>query len=189
MRISLAHKRSRKVICRSYKAYDKEQFVSDLTAVPFHITPIFDDIDGKAWAFSKLFLDIANEHAPIKQFHIRGGQVPYMTPEWRSAIRHKNRLWNKYRNLKTEVSWLAYKRQRNFCKSLRRKAITGYFHHKMNNLSSSPKEFWKLFGPLFNSKQRGTNDTCITLLEHDVFITDKQRIANIIQSVLYPCCW
>ncbi|PFX22317.1 putative RNA-directed DNA polymerase from transposon X-element [Stylophora pistillata] len=59
----------------------------DLTAVPFHIASIFDDVDDHAWAFGKLFLDIANEHAPIKQFHIRGGQVPYMTPEWRRAIR------------------------------------------------------------------------------------------------------
>ena len=61
--------------------------MSDLTTVPFHITPIFDDNDDQAWAFSKLFLDTANEHAPIKQFHIRGGQLPYMTPEWRRAIR------------------------------------------------------------------------------------------------------
>ena len=177
MRISLARKRSRKVTCRSYKAYDKERFVSDLTTVPFHITSIFDDIDDQAWAFTKLFSDIANEHAPIKQFHIRGGQLPYMTPEWRRAIRHRNRLWNIYRKSKTEPNWLAYKRQRNLCTSLRRKAITGYFRYKTNNLSSDPREFWKLFGPLFSSKQRGTND--ITLLEDDVFITDKQRIAHI----------
>ena len=52
---------------RSYKAYDKERFVSDVTIVPFHITSIFDDIDDQAWALSKLFLDIANEHAPIKR--------------------------------------------------------------------------------------------------------------------------
>ena len=134
-------------------------------------------LSDQAWAVSKLFLDIANEHAPIKQFHIRGGHVSYMTPEWRRAIRHRNRLWNKYMKFKTEVTWSAYKRQRNLCTSLRRKAITGYFRQKTDNLSSNPKEFWKLFGPLFNSKQRGTND--ITLLEHDVFITDKQRIANI----------
>ena len=46
-----------------------------------------------------------------------------------------DRLWNKYRKLKTEANWLAYKRQRNLCTSLRRKAITGYFRNKTNNLS------------------------------------------------------
>ena len=136
MRISLTRKRSRKVICRSYKAYDKERFVSDLTTVPFHITSIFDDIDDQAWAFSKLFLDIANEHAPIEQFHIHGGQLPDMTPEWRRAIRHRNRLWSKCRKLKTEANWLAYKRKRNLCTSLRRKAITGYFCYKKGILEA-----------------------------------------------------
>ena len=81
------------------------------------------------------------------------GQLPYITPEWRRAIRHRNRLWKKYRKLKTEANLLAYKRQRNLCTSLRRKAITGYFYYKTNNLSSNPKEFWKLFRPLFSSKK------------------------------------
>ena len=89
MRTSLARKRSRKIICRTYKAYDKERFVSDLTTVPFQVASIFEAFDDQALAFSELFLDIANEHAPIKQFHIHGAQVPYMTSEWRHAIRQK----------------------------------------------------------------------------------------------------
>ena len=125
MKISLARKRSREVICRSY--HESIWYKHDLYET--WLLCLFTLLHKSLMIlmtrpFSKLFLEIANEHAPIKQFHIRGGQVPYMTPEWRRAIRHRNRLWNKYRNLKTEIGWSAYKRQRKLCTSLRRKTIT-----------------------------------------------------------------
>lgn len=77
MRASYTRKPPRKNICRSYKCYDKERFFSDLNTVPFHISLILDDINNQAWAFGKLFDEVVNEHALIRQFHTRGGQVPY----------------------------------------------------------------------------------------------------------------
>ena len=52
MRISYTLHRSRKVICRSYKAYNKDQFVTDLAYAPFHVASIFDDADDQTWAFN-----------------------------------------------------------------------------------------------------------------------------------------
>ena len=106
MKAKASFKRSRKITCRSYKSYDKEAFVADLAMVPFHVVSIFDDPDDQAWAFQKLLTGVIDEHAPIKTFHIRGGHVPYMTPAWRKAIRHRNRLWNKHKKLQTTENWI-----------------------------------------------------------------------------------
>ena len=39
---------------------------------------IFDDVDDKLFAFESLHLDIINEQAPTRKFHVRGNQVPFM---------------------------------------------------------------------------------------------------------------
>ena len=46
--------------------------------------------------FETLFTEVLDDHAPLKQFHVRGNQVPYMTEEWRKTIRYRNRLWRKF---------------------------------------------------------------------------------------------
>ena len=68
----------------------------DMQIVPFRIIDLFDELDDKLYAFEQLFLSVLNEHAPIKQTMIRGNQVPYMTEQWRMAIRHCNTLWKKF---------------------------------------------------------------------------------------------
>jgi len=92
MKASHRHKKSMMITSRSYKCYDREKVLSDLSVVPFHVPFIFDDVDDQVWAFHHLFNNVVCEHAPVKRFHIRGGHVPYMTPEWRRAIRLRNRL-------------------------------------------------------------------------------------------------
>ncbi|KAK2552314.1 hypothetical protein P5673_026629 [Acropora cervicornis] len=67
--------------------------------------------EESVWAFHHLFNNVVSEHAPVKRFHIRGGHVPYMTPEWRRAIRLRNRLWKKYMRQHSESSWSDYKKQ------------------------------------------------------------------------------
>ena len=132
MRISHRHWKSLIVTARSYKSYYKEKFLSDLAAVPFHVPFIFDDVDDQVWAFEKLFNEIANDHTPIKRFRIRDSRM--------EAIRLRNRLWQKYLKQRTETLWLDYKKQRNVCTSLRRKAIAGYFHNKANVSEAKPQE-------------------------------------------------
>lgn len=69
----------------------------DMQFVPFHIIDLFDELDDKVYAFEQLFLGVINEHAPMKQTMIRGNQVPYMTEQWRKAIRHRHKLWKNSR--------------------------------------------------------------------------------------------
>ena len=46
--------------------------------VPFRtVMNDFDDIDDKLYAFESLFHTIIDQHARLKQAHVRGGQVPY----------------------------------------------------------------------------------------------------------------
>jgi len=83
----------------------------------------------------------------------------------------------KYMRQHSESSWSDYKKQRNVCTSLRRKAIGCYFQSKAHDSVTKPQEFWKIFGPIFKTKHSHSND--INLIEDNNFLGDKQQIASI----------
>ena len=102
---------------------------------------VFDDVDDKLYAFEQLYLDILDEHAPVKHTHLRGNQVPYMTEE----IRHCNKSWKVFMRDRTDCNYELYKRQRNKCTSLRRKAIKEHFKKKSERGRENPREFWHTY--------------------------------------------
>lgn len=73
--------RSLKICFRSLKHFDSALFKQGLHNAPFHIIEVFDDVDDKYYAFETLYLDILNEHAPLKQVHVRGNQIPFMNEQ------------------------------------------------------------------------------------------------------------
>ena len=86
-----------------------------LFLVPWHMVYFFDDIDSQVETFNSLFLDVLDEHAPIKRIKIKFRFYPFVTPEikqlmkttdrWhRKAIQTNDKLcWNRYRFFRQEV--------------------------------------------------------------------------------------
>ena len=49
---------------RSYKSYDRDLFLKDLNNVPWHLVYNEDNVDDAVLTWNKLFLDVADSHAP-----------------------------------------------------------------------------------------------------------------------------
>ena len=127
--------------------------------------PIFDDVDDKLFASELLYLDIINEHAPVKNFHVRGNQVPFMTEECRKYIRQRTKLWKTFTHDCTDVNYALYQRQRYKCFSLRRKVIKAYFVSKLE--AQDPNQFWNTYRLFLQSKNsRQANDICWRKMGH-----------------------
>lgn len=138
---------------------------------------VFEDVDDKLFVFETLFTEVLGDHAPLKQFHVRDNQVPYMTEEWQKVICYRNRLWRKFTKDRTDSNYQLYKAQRNKCTSLKRKAIKGFFSKKVTQ-SENPREFWEAYRPFLHSKNsKQAND--IILQENDVVFTDKKQVAEL----------
>ncbi|CAH3173398.1 unnamed protein product [Porites lobata] len=161
LRASEPRIRSREIRFRSLKNFDKQHFLHDLHNVPFQVAEIFDDVDDRLYV------------------RIKGNQVPFMNEQWRRAIRQKNRLWKCFIRERTDTNYELYKRQRNICTSLRRKAIKTFFDKKSE--SENPREFWDTYRPFLHSK-KSTQANDMILKEHDVVITDKKQIAELFNS-------
>ena len=105
--------------------------------------------------------------------------MPFMTEQWLKSIRHKNKLWKKFTHDRTDENYALYRKQRNKCSSLRRKAIKAYFLNKSE--TEKPNQFWNTYRPFLQSKKsRQANH--ILLEENGAPIKDKTEIANIFNS-------
>ena len=178
LRSSAPRTRSRKIVTRVYKTFKRDEFLTDLQSIPFSVMDIFDDVNDKLFVFESLYMDVVNEHAPLKRVHLRGNQVPFMTKQWRQEIRYRNRLWKKYLKERTDENYCKYKAQRNVCTRLRRKAIKDFFRKK--NVENSSREFWNVYRPFLHSKSKQAND--IFIKENDVVINQKKDIAEIFNN-------
>ena len=81
---------------------------------------------------------------------------------------------------RTDCNYELYRRQRNKCASLRRKAIKEHFKKKSESGRENPREFWDTYRPFLNSKTKQAND--IVLKENEVPITNKKQIAELMNN-------
>ena len=75
------------ITVRSYNNYTHAKFIEDLASIPFYIANICDDLDDHIYVFNSLFLDVLNDHAPMKRVKIKSRPNPCITPEIRQLKR------------------------------------------------------------------------------------------------------
>ena len=51
---------------RSYKSFDRSNYLHDLSVASFHVADIFDVINDSYWFWNTMMRNITNEHAPVK---------------------------------------------------------------------------------------------------------------------------
>ncbi len=132
---------------------------------------------GDYGAFEAVVMGVLNEHAPVKKKSIRANDGPFMTKELRKEHMHRTRLRNKYNKNRTEENLKAFKKQRNKCVKLLRKAKFDYYRNiDLDNLTDNHK-FWKTVKPLFSDKVQVKS--AITLIEDGKMVGKDSEIADI----------
>ena len=67
-----------------------------LSSAPWHVGQLFEDVNDQAYLWNALMNNILDEVAPLKKMREREKDVPYMTNQWKSAIRAKRKANDKY---------------------------------------------------------------------------------------------
>ena len=111
------------------------------------------------------FRKLVDKHAPQKTKVLRGNSAPFMTRELKKGIYTRTRLKNKYNKNPTKENELKFKRQRNKCVSLRKKAIKQHFKQATENGLISNRAFWNLVKP-FLSNRGGLAGSDISLVKN-----------------------
>ena len=119
---------------RSYKNFDDEKFTQDLSEAPWHVGEVFDDLEDHVYYWNTLMANIIDENLPLKKMRVRAKDVPYMTTNWKNAIRAKRRALAIYQNDKSDSNWDALRIWRNEATRQRRIAIKSYWKSKSDHL-------------------------------------------------------
>ena len=127
--------------------------------------------------FLNIFIEILNKHAPMKQKYLRVNQGRFMTKDLHKAIMKRSRLRNKFLRDRTDISRKQYKKQRNLCVSLLKKAKKDHFANLDIKSVTDNKKFWQTVKPLSSNKVKAK--TVIKLVENDAMIDDESEIAKI----------
>ena len=131
------------------KIYEAD-FLNDVKNCDFSLKT--DDPSENYDFLTNTFINIVNNHAPLKKKFIRGNQAPFMTRNLRKEIHTKSSFRNEFCKDPTKENEKLYKKQRNKCVALRRKCIKEYFHNISNNNIVTSKNFWNFIRPFLVNK-------------------------------------
>lgn len=163
---------------RSFKHLDAEKYKDELMQAPWHVGEIFDTADDKTSFLETLLSSIVDEHLPEKKMRVRTQDVPYMTNEWKKAIRAKRRAAKKYLKVQNRENWEAKRKARNEATRLRRKAIREYWKDQTTKLKCKPGEFYKTFMPFLSEKRNKGTTNELSLNIEGAISHDQSKIAN-----------
>ena len=92
---SLFQKASVKIIkYRDQRHFDQKSFF--MIWIVNYYKEIFTEIAMSHKKLSEIFVDILNDHAPLKEKPIRGNHAPFTNKELSKAIMEKSKTRNKY---------------------------------------------------------------------------------------------
>ena len=112
---------------------------------------------------------ILNLYAPLKKKYLRANHSRFISKELRKEIMLWSKLRNKFLEDKTDEERTKYRKQRNICLQLLRRAKRNYYNDlDLSNVTGNRK-FWKTIRPLFVNKIKGKNK-------------GDQKVANIFNS-------
>ena len=169
---------------RSYKHFNNDLFLEELSKIPYHVTEIFDDVNDSYWLWHQLTMQVVNEHAPLKTGKVRGQRAPYMNGKLRRAINVKNMLKRKFEKVGNKENWNNYRLQRNIVTKLRKNSINVYLAKKCNVNTANNFNgygFWETIKPLI-SKNGGVKNDNIVLMKDDIVHTKPDKVATIFNT-------
>ena len=93
----------------------------------------------------------------MKHKYLRANQGRFMTKDLHKTIMKRTRLRNKLLSNWAEM-FREYKKQRDFCVNLLKKANKEHFANLDVNSISDNKKFWQIVKPLFSKKVKSKNN-------------------------------
>ena len=177
------------ITSRSYKNFDDEKFTQDLSEAPWHVGEVFNDLEDHVYYRNTLMPNITDENLPLKKMRVRAKDVPYMTTNWKNAIRAKRRALATYQNDKSDSNWDALHIWRNEATRQRRIAIKSYWKSKSDHLKEKPADFYRTFMPFLGSNARARS-TEFNIKVGNEIVKNPDKVAETLANLFcFNCRW
>ena len=157
---------------RKYKHFNKNKFEKEILNRLSKCNKKTYQIDE----FKELFITTLNIHVPLKTKFLRANHANFVSKELTKAIMLRSKLRNKYLIEKSEEARLLYKKQRNVCVFLLKKAKKEYYENLDLQNVTDTKRFWKTVKPVFGNKAETCNT--VSLIEKSTVIKSEKALAK-----------
>ena len=157
---------------RDYRNFQEEVFRQDLQKQ-------IADLDVQRLTYTSFqgaFGHVLDNHAPMKKRYIRANDSPFMNRTLHKAFMRRTRLKNKYNKNRTAENWDAFRRQRNLCVKLSRKAKRDFYNQIDISAVTDNKKFWKTVKPFISDKS--SSKSRITLVEEGKIVSNESDVAE-----------
>ena len=141
------------ITIRNFQHFNAKDFQADLSCAPFHVADIFEDKDDAHWAWSLMFKQICDNHAPFKRIKIRSKSDPWITNEIRRKMNYRYKLFKSAVSTKDETAWANYKKIRNEITADVRRAKAKFFRENID-AAKSTAAYWKVLSEATSPKRR-----------------------------------
>ena len=164
---------------RSYKHYQKNDFIQDLSVANWSDVDNEPDVDSAVLAWNKLFSCIANNHAPLKTARMKGTKSPWMTTQLTEAMQKRDFYHRKAKQSNCSGYWTLYQQPRNFVNAEVKRCKSEYYTRTIKENKQNHSALWKTLNEITSRK----GNTPVSCIEGDgVLYTDHASIASIMNK-------
>ena len=127
-----------------------------------------------------MFLDIADNHAPLKKKRVKGISSPWITPELKRLMFQRDKLKKIASSFPTDGNWTSYKHLKNKVNYEIKNAKMNYYNAFFKDNGRNIKNTWKGINRLIGNEPKFNK---ITQLDTgDTVNTDPIEISNILNT-------
>ena len=124
-----------------------------MSYAPFHIIGLFDDFNDQVDVNNELFLEVLNQHAPVRRVKIRSKPNPFITPEIRQLMRTRDQ-WRKLAGKTNDpLHWNGYRFFRQEVKREIRVAEKVHVRTQILDSNGNSNSIWKIINRCLPRKQ------------------------------------
>ena len=157
---------------RSFKNFDENRFISDMQDVPWETIEYFNDINEIVEVWNTMFLEVVNNHAPLKSHRIKRKYQPdWLTPQILDCIKERDKCkvsgkMDEYRILRNRVSMMIDSAKKET------------YQTRVEEGKDDPRSIWKLFKQFGTSKKGIAKDNNFEIKINNKTISNDLDIAN-----------
>ena len=132
--------------------------------------------------FSDNYLTLFNKYFPyVKMSRKSFKNKPHITSGIKVSIKHRNRLFKKYLENRTELNESIWKKFKNKTTEIIRKAEQNYYRSKISSENNCSKNLWKTFGKILNNNKIKHNKISHLIVRNQK-ITEPQAVSESINE-------
>ena len=172
---------------RSYKNFDATLFNEDLGNGLWHVVENENNIHDALLTWNKLFLEVANDHAPVKSRRENGTPIAWMNRKISDSMRERDWSHRKARKSNSVRHWNTYRKLRNKVNRLVKSAKTKYYCDLIEEAEGNHPKMWKAVNEVCNRNSTSENVQCI--ISDGIQHTTPKSIASAFNSFFASIGW